>query len=198
MQGSPGYAWEKFEQAVDCLVTSHSPLRPRLIASAMYLERLEPEDLPTPDMAEEFQAIGFALGKRPPTEGKGTLEATIEAMTDATASEVARRILDLHSELVPYRDYPFREDETRAGAQPAARETFTRRSQGTSMPTTIQAGLILVVGVLLIVLAYRWSGSTWRESEANADRLNQQWRCLVANGRPLRGASTADCLPFAR
>jgi len=53
--------------------------------------------------------------------------------------------------------------------------------------------VILVVGVTLIVLAYRWSGSTSRRLTATSERLNQKYRCIIANGRSLRGATTDDC-----
>ena len=63
---------------------------------------------------------------------------------------------------------------------------------------TFAAVAILVVGAALVVLAYRVSGATWRQLMATNDRLNQDYRCILANGRSLRGATTADCADYWR
>ena len=52
---------------------------------------------------------------------------------------------------------------------------------------------VVVIGTALIILAYRWSGSTSRKLTATSERLNQQYRCILANGRSLRGATTEAC-----
>ncbi len=59
-----------------------------------------------------------------------------------------------------------------------------------------RASLVAIVGAGLIVLAYWGSGSEWRSATATSERLNQDWRCIIANGRSLRGATTADCANY--
>lgn len=56
--------------------------------------------------------------------------------------------------------------------------------------------LVLIVGVMLIAAAYWWSDSTWRDSMRERARLDQQYRCILANGRDLRGARFEDCRQF--
>lgn len=49
-----------------------------------------------------------------------------------------------------------------------------------------------------MLVGYRVSGSTARRLQATSDRLNQNYRCIIANGRSLRGATTADCADYWR
>ena len=66
------------------------------------------------------------------------------------------------------------------------------------MTQRLVAVLVVLVGAALIVLSYRWSGSFSRQLQATSDRLNQNYRCIIANGRSLRGATTADCADYWR
>ena len=61
------------------------------------------------------------------------------------------------------------------------------------MRQPLQAILVLAIGALLMVLAYRMSAATGRELRETNERLSQQYRCIIARGRPLRGASPEAC-----
>ncbi len=85
-------------------MTGDRDLKSRLVAAGVSLVMLEPNDLPTPDLAEEFQGITFALEKRGPSGERGSIETTVAAMEHMTAVQLARRILEMYEHLLPYRD----------------------------------------------------------------------------------------------
>lgn len=61
------------------------------------------------------------------------------------------------------------------------------------MKQRIGAALVILIGSVLILLAYRMSARQGNELRATSERLNQQYRCIIAQGRPLRGADPAAC-----
>jgi hypothetical protein len=66
------------------------------------------------------------------------------------------------------------------------------------MNRNLQALLVLVLGAAAIIGAYRMSAATSAELMATNERLSQSYRCIIAQGRSLRGATTRDCADYWR
>jgi hypothetical protein len=94
-------AYARFSVAVDNLATSPKSLKDRLFSAAMViLNDMSAEDLPIGDLRSEYKELDVVLTRLPhelPTEG--SLAATVRAMTDVEAQEIARRIVTLEREI---------------------------------------------------------------------------------------------------
>jgi hypothetical protein len=80
--------------------TDRCPLPPkRLVEAAIYLIRIRPVDIPDDELRRMLVAIKDDLAFDEPKGKEGQIAATLEETADADASEIARRILELHDRL---------------------------------------------------------------------------------------------------
>ena len=87
--------------AVDALATLSSTLKERLIYAAFHIVNdMKAEDLPHGELRSKFERLEKSLTHLPPQPpSDGSIQATIQAMTDSEAEETARAILALAREV---------------------------------------------------------------------------------------------------
>lgn len=94
------YAEQKFFEAVFSLV-GPGEWRDRMRAAAMALCSLQPRDFPNDETCERWKPIyedlSFATARY---SGEGQIQATIAAMPEFDARQIAQRIFELYNELV--------------------------------------------------------------------------------------------------
>src|ERR1044071_6612268 len=101
---SRSYAWEKFHAAVSILAAGKRDIRARLHdAYISALMRVEPEDLPE-DIRDDFNKIDDELTSVEPVGDEGSAMASVRAMTEDRASEIAEQIVSMFSTIA--RNYP--------------------------------------------------------------------------------------------
>ncbi len=93
-RGDPLYALTRLELAVQRLVGAEG-IRERLLLAGMALELVQPRDFPK-ELREQYLRVRDALISAPTEEGRRTLRATLEEITDARADILAKEILDLY------------------------------------------------------------------------------------------------------
>jgi hypothetical protein len=98
-QPDPLYAFEKLSEAVYELATGAERVQERLVEAAIYLIRIRPVDRSDEDLRHLLVAIKDDLSFDEPKGKKGRIAATLQETADADASEIARRILELHDRL---------------------------------------------------------------------------------------------------
>jgi hypothetical protein len=94
------YALEKLTESVDALATGMGPLRERLFEAKTYLMRIRPEQVLEGDLRRTLIGINDDLTFDDPTGDEGRIIATLRGLDDEDATAIARRILDLYSELL--------------------------------------------------------------------------------------------------
>ena len=87
------YPREKMTTAVSILATHPGKIKERLFDAYIEFHTIG-EDMPQPFQCD-FQWIVQELNKPCGENGEGTVKATLNAMTEAHAVEIARRIYDL-------------------------------------------------------------------------------------------------------
>jgi hypothetical protein len=95
----PLYALEKLSEAVYELATGAGRVQERLVEAAIYLIRIRPGDIADEDLRRLLVAIKDDLSFDEPKGKEGRIAATLQKTDDADASEIARRILELHDRL---------------------------------------------------------------------------------------------------
>ena len=98
-QPDPLYAFEKLSEAVYELATGAGRVQERLVEAAIYIIRIRPVDIPDEDLRRMFVANKDDLSFDEPKGKEGRIAATLQETADADASEIARRILELHDRL---------------------------------------------------------------------------------------------------
>jgi hypothetical protein len=98
-QPDPLYALEKLSEAVYELATGAGRVQERLVEAAIYLIRIRPVDIADEDLRRLLVAIKDDLSFDEPKGKEGQIAATLQKTDDADASEIARRILELHDRL---------------------------------------------------------------------------------------------------
>lgn len=95
-----GYGWEKAMVAVHGMAASPESIQDR-IASAYVgsLIRINPEHHLPPDLRPVFAEIRTALTSTPALGNEGSVIASAQAMTRDEATDIARKIVHLYSEL---------------------------------------------------------------------------------------------------
>ncbi len=90
-----------FSEAVDVLATLPKDLKDRLVSAALLiLNDMTADDLPNGNLRSEYDSLEAVLTRlppQPPTDG--TVAATVRAMTNTDAQEIARRIVALSREI---------------------------------------------------------------------------------------------------
>ena len=89
------YAREKLWQAVEVLATLPGTVQERLAQATSHLFLIRPEDISDEGLQQALGKIRAELTSGP----EGTVIATLATTSNADARQIARRILDLHSEL---------------------------------------------------------------------------------------------------
>ncbi|HEY5379591.1 MAG TPA: hypothetical protein VIJ78_08640 [Pseudolabrys sp.] len=98
-QPDPLYAFEKLSEAVHALATHPERVQERLAEAAIYLIRIQPAEIQDEELRRMLVAIKDDLSFDEPKRKEGRIAATLQKTSDADASEIARRILELHDRL---------------------------------------------------------------------------------------------------
>jgi hypothetical protein len=98
-KSDPLYAFEKLSEAVYELATGAGRVQERLVKAAIYLIRIRPVDIPDDELRRMLVAIKDEPAFDEPKGKEGRIAATLQKTDDADASEIARRILELHDRL---------------------------------------------------------------------------------------------------
>jgi len=93
------YAREKLWQAVEVLATLPGTVQERLAQATSHLFLIRPEDISDEGLQQALGKIRAELTSQPAQGSEGTVIATLATTSNADARQIARRILDLHSEL---------------------------------------------------------------------------------------------------
>lgn len=93
----PEYGAGPLIDALNKLATGMGDIRSRLKDACVALWPLFASDLPA-DMRPRLEAIKVSFQTMLPVGDEGTLEPSIEMMTDAEAQQLAQSIYDLHGE----------------------------------------------------------------------------------------------------
>ena len=85
-----GHGWKNFYNAILTLASNPSSIKKRLISASVYqLAHIKPDELPE-DTQDDFRKIYQEL-----TKVKGSIEASVNAMDDSKASEIAEEIVSM-------------------------------------------------------------------------------------------------------
>jgi hypothetical protein len=95
----PLYALEKLGEAVYDLATGTGPVQERLCEAFVYLHRVQPEDIPDPELRCVLVGIKDDLSSDVQKGKEGGLGATLLDMSNEDASAIASRILDLYKRM---------------------------------------------------------------------------------------------------
>jgi hypothetical protein len=103
MSSDPQYACEKLSLAIYELTVGEGDVRSRLRKASKYLSAIFENDFP-PEFREDWIWIQTQLTKRRSKwEGteydEGSFNATIHGMRNSTGSEIAKRMVELESQL---------------------------------------------------------------------------------------------------
>ena len=95
----PSMRSKKLTDAVYALATGPGRVQERLVEAAIYLIRIRPVDIADEDLRRMLIAIKDDLSFDEPKGKEGRIAATLQETADADASEISRRILELHDRL---------------------------------------------------------------------------------------------------
>jgi hypothetical protein len=99
MKMSLDYVYEKFSLAIPGMATSPASIQERIAdAYISQLIKLNEEDLPA-DPRFDFGEVQTQLTAREPEAGEGTVMATIRHMSEADATEIARKIAKIYDQI---------------------------------------------------------------------------------------------------
>ncbi len=102
------FAWsypaQKYDAAIDTLVTHFGPSWERMTFSLMNLTHLKPDHFPDRDLFERTAAVISRATKFGPLEmngqlDRGSLENTLRRSKRSTFEKLAHQILDIHGEI---------------------------------------------------------------------------------------------------
>jgi hypothetical protein len=90
---------EKLSQAVHSLAVGRGDIQDRLVAAALAMQALEPDDFTEEDGRAEFEAIWSALTADAGVADEDSIAATTNDLDDDQAVELAERIVALEARL---------------------------------------------------------------------------------------------------
>ena len=93
------YPYEKFMNAVGSMTTSEFPLRKRISSAALQFIVLRPSDLPEGDIRDSFEGLMAKLTSVQ-DDSKGSIQASLDAMTDTQVRGIADDIFSLFIDIV--------------------------------------------------------------------------------------------------
>jgi asparagine synthetase A len=96
------YSFEKFGLAVDDLAASAEPLKERLRRAFDHIGRVRERDVPE-ELREVFLGISERITSGKPQNREGTLQATINQISDEEAVELAGDIVSFNQSLFHWR-----------------------------------------------------------------------------------------------
>ena len=86
------YALERLIRAVDSLMTRRGDIRSRLHSAFMFIQPIDPDDLPEPFRRNLKWVFESMLGD-------GDIDATLSAMTDSARTKIAEMFMELEDKL---------------------------------------------------------------------------------------------------
>ena len=86
------YALERFIRAVDSLMTRRGDIRSRLHSAFMFIQPINPDDLPEP-FRRNLKWVFESLLE------DGDIDATLSTMTDSAGTKIAERFMELEDKL---------------------------------------------------------------------------------------------------
>jgi hypothetical protein len=89
------YASEKLMQAIDSLATGTGRLQERLADAALFLIRLQPDDIPEGDLRRTFLGVMDELTFAQAQGEEGSIAASLKITDDEDARAIAKRIVAL-------------------------------------------------------------------------------------------------------
>lgn len=90
-----GYGWEQFHKVIYTLASNPSGIKKRLITAYVYhLSNIRKKELPE-DIQDDFRKIHEELTKVKPSGHEGSVAASVNAMDDSKASEIAEKIVSM-------------------------------------------------------------------------------------------------------
>lgn len=99
------YLWEKLYIATHALATGRGSLKERLHSAYLSFAHLGPEDFPE-ELQNDFAALEEQMTRVEARADEGTVAATLQAIDDDEAAEIAGKIVDLYNTLAT--NYPNR------------------------------------------------------------------------------------------
>ena len=93
--------YERVWKAIDVLATSPEPLQKRLFYAGMELAPLRRQDFPD-FLQADYRYVMDALTAKKDKANKGALCATTGQLTDSQATDIARSLWGLYSDLVDH------------------------------------------------------------------------------------------------
>ncbi len=96
------YSFEKFGVAVDYLAASADHIKERLRRATDEIGRVRERDVPE-ELREQFLGISERITSGKPQNREGTLQATINQITDEEAVEIASDIVSFNQSLFHWR-----------------------------------------------------------------------------------------------
>jgi hypothetical protein len=96
------YSFEKFSIAVDDLAASADNIKTRLSRAADNIGRVRERDVPE-ELREQFRGIYERITSGVPYNREGTLQATINQITDEEAVQIASDIVSFNESLLYWR-----------------------------------------------------------------------------------------------
>ncbi len=99
MSTSPSYVCEKLYGAMYALAVGPGRIRERLHSAAMGFHILRPDDFPDDyDLRPQYEQLWKKLTAKKAKADEGTLRATIDAMSEGEAAEIARKLLEIEAQ----------------------------------------------------------------------------------------------------
>ena len=86
------YALERLIRAVDSLMTRRGDIRSRLHSAFMFIQPINPDDLPEPFRTNLKWVFESLLED-------GDIDATLSTMTESTGTKIAERFMELEDKL---------------------------------------------------------------------------------------------------
>lgn len=94
------YHREKFNSAIYCLASPESMNR-RLFTAFLSMVTVDPEQFTDPELGGRYRELLTRVNSAPEEfEGQGTLQATLNTMSDEKMYDVAKEIISIHNELM--------------------------------------------------------------------------------------------------
>jgi len=98
------YAYEKFSIAIRGMASSPQNIKDRIRNAHLHFHTLKSDDLPQ-DSRLKYENLTTKLTSVRAKENEGSVRASLDAMSDNEAEELARVIVDLYDEIkIAYED----------------------------------------------------------------------------------------------
>jgi len=93
-----GYAYEKFNLVLKEMASSPQSIKDRIYNAYFHFHALKSDDLPQ-SSRQKYNKLMTKLTSVPAEENEGGVRASLNAMPDNQAEDLARIIVDLHDEI---------------------------------------------------------------------------------------------------